>query len=903
MNPKILIYIFFLFLLHTNLHAQKVLEKEINLKITFPQNFEEDRVYAKISFQKQEVIIPTLDTCLKVNLRKAKQYQIMIEARGYTTIIIPLKDDTLLNNQTINVTIIPRHKLLQEVIVRPNNRVHFRGDTLIIDIDNIKVKPHGNTTELLKKLPSVYVGSWGNIEIMGKSVESVTINGKQIFGGNAKATLETIKADMIEHLEVTQSKFNQNGIDLNLKLKIGRDNGWFGETTGGLGSKETRKEDLRMNRINPKYFLNFFLNENTTSEKILTANASQHIQSMVQYNDMSGAYSITNNQISFLFPSYESKSNVDVPKLDKSKGINQSLSGGINFTHTGAKSSWFAFALGDFEKQSSLEKTTQTNIFTEKIRQSQYTEISKNQSVGQLWSAIYGNLKPSKFDILKTFTLFQWNDNNQKYSENAKTLLLKENEDTLKNSSSKYSFPVINSLRVIQKVSWVHRYPKSGFVTSFFGSYLYDTESVRKEYENSLFESSSLSKSNHHYLTKNTPEQYLNFHFVQSIPITSKWLFEVKNIFSYNIINSSQFVLKFAEKEGTFRDTISNLSNQKFYMKDFQNQIHTNIFLKTNRSDLILGINSWYWKSQRSLLQNDYSDFKFLPTLYWKWNYSTGKNLFLYINSNQQLPTFQQIFPLRDSSSIQRISMGNLYLKNYSKFQIGASLITSYKSITIHPVVNYERFDNVASVSSKLGSNSSIVQSFVQNGEIQRLNFGLRLYRLPRTTLTWSVSNNIFLNKSSTFWEDNVTSTSSYTGIFSGGLKWNPNSKISYSFDIRTSISGIFNNKQSILKNDLTLTGEHEISQKTYFDFSAEFMVNRTIDKKFLNYPILDVSLSQFAFKNNSLKIGLQMKNILNVTSIYDNFTTTNSQVEYFYNRMPRFLLLSCTFYLERWSK
>lgn len=903
MNPKILIYIFLLLLSFSNLYAQEVSEKKITLNIIFPQNFEDEKSYAKISFQKKEIIIPTLDTCLKISLKKARQYQIMIEAKGYTTIVIPIKDDTLLNNQKISITVIPRHKLLQEVIVRPDNRVHFKGDTLIIDIDNIKVKPHGSTTELLKKLPSVYLGSWGNIEIMGKSVESVTINGKQIFGGNAKATLETIKADMIEHLEVTQSKSNQNGIDLNLKLKIGRDNGWFGEITGGLGNEKTRKEDVRMNRINPKYFFNFFFNENTTSEKILTANASQHIQSMVQYNDINGAYSITNSQISFLFPSIGSKSTVDLPKLDKSKGINQSLSGGINFTHTGPKNNWYAFALGDFEKQSLLEQTTQTNIFTEKIKQSQYTEISKNQSVGQLWSAIYGNLKPSKFDILKTFTLFQWNGNNQNFSENTKTFILEKSEDTLENSSSKYSFPVVNSLRVIQKMSWIHRYSKSGFVTSLFGAYCYDTESIKKEYENKLFQNFSLSSSNHHYLNRNTPEQYLDFQFVQSIPITSNWLFEIKNIFSYNVINTSQFVLRFAEKEGAFKDTISNLSNQRFYMKDSQNQLHTNIFLKTNRSDLIIGINSWYWKSQRSLLQNDYYDFKLLPTLYWKWNYSSGKNLFFYINSNQQLPSFQQIFPLRDSSSIQRVSMGNLYLKNYPKLQIGGSLITSYKSITVHPTVNYERFDNVASISSKLGANSSIVQNYVQNGEIQHLILGLRIYRLPRTTLSWSVGSNLFLNKSTTFWEDNVTATSSYTGSFSGGFKWNPSSKISYSFDVRSSISGVSNQGESIFKNDLILTGEHEISQKTYFDFNVEFTTNRTSDKKYLNYPIVDFSFNQFAFKNNSLKLGLQLKNIFDIRRIYDNFTTTNSQVEYFYNRMPRFLLLSCTFYLERWGK
>jgi hypothetical protein len=903
MNPKFLFYFLFLIFCSHGITGQAPVNRNIRLCLSFPPNVSEDPIYTKISFQNNHFFIPLKDTCVSIILKKARNYQIIIEAREYTTTIIPIKDDTLTDNKKLNISIIPKNKLLQEVIVRPDNRIHFRGDTLIIDVDSIKVKPHGNTTDLLKKLPSVTVGSWGNVEIMGKSVSTITINGRQIFGGNTKAILETIKADMIENLEITQSRTGQNSIDLNLKLKKGRDNGWFGEMTLGGGNEDTQKGETRMNRISPKHFINFFLNQNSTSEKVLTSNSSQHIQSMVRYNDMDGVYSLTDNQINFLFPSKDNKSSVNVPTLDKTKGINTSLSGGLNYTRTNKNSEWYSFILGDVESQKLTETTNQLTVFSDRIQQKNITESDKKPTFSQLWAALYGNIKPSKYDIFKTFTLIQSQNNQQlthiiANSSFTDTGLNTSNNDLIKNLDQSTS-----SLRLMEKVSWIHRYAKVGVVTSFYGAYDYNRNTLEKEYENNLFQNSIPKISNHHFLTRKTPENTVNIELAQSYPLTSKLLFEIKNKFLYESSNTSQSVLKYNEIGHFFKDTISALSLNKFGIKSLENETHASIFLKTNRFDLILGVDMWTWKTNRTILKDEYSVFKILPTFYWKWLFNHSRHLFIYMNQRQQIPDYMQLFPLSDSSSIQQISSGNPNLVNNPTFHIGTSLLTSYNSVTIHPSISYQQYDNISSINSIIDKNSSISQNYVQQGQIQRIIGGLRVYRLPRVTISWAVSSSFIIDKYTTFWEGNSTLTSNFNGNLLSGLKWNPNSQASFSLDVRTSISGLFQQQKTIVRNDIILTGEYELSQKTYLDVNFELFLNRSTNNKSYNYPILDLVFSQYLFKNNALKLGIQAKNIFDIRQIFDSYSSSNSQVEFLFNRMPRFIMFTGTFYIERWKK
>ncbi|MDZ7900826.1 MAG: hypothetical protein U5N85_22715 [Arcicella sp.] len=900
MNPKFIILLLFV----ANLTiAQKIPENKINVCMIFTNNFAEELIKTRILFQNKQYSLTSLDTCISLTIRKARNYQIIIEANNYTTTIIPIKDDTLDLKKTIKVSLIPRNHLLNEVVVRPNNRIRMKNDTIIINIDSIKVKPHGNTTDLLKKIPDVRVGAWGNVEIMGKSVNTVTINGRQIYGGNVKATLETIKADMIENLEITQSKSGQNGISLNLKLKKGRDNGWYGESSVGLGNEEARREAIRINRITPKLFFNYFLNENTINEKALTANAKEHINSMVALNGMDGAYSLTQNQISFLFTNNDNRGGISSPNIDKSLGINKSVSGGINFTNTTSKSDWNGFLLADLDNQKLEDKSNILSTVTNKTKQISTTISDKSQNYNQFWSAVYGNLKPNKYINFKTFTIIQAQINKQiTNSDTELSLVENDSVNILQNSLYKFLNQNSSSIQLSQKLLWTQRYSKTGFVTSIYGAYHFNQVSIDKIYRNNLFHNLS-TQNNHHALNQITPEHYLDIQFAQSIPLNKKILFEIKNGFSYDNTNSSQYVLKYNNATQAFQDTIKELSLSKFQVSDLQNQLQTNLYFKNRLSDLIIGVNIWYWNTLRPQLNYDYSILKFLPTFYWRWNYTKNRHLFIYCNQSQRLPNFNQLYPLADSSSLQQLPSGNPYLRNYPKFQLGGSIITSYGIITIQPSISYEFYNNILSLNSTINQNNTISQNFVQQGTIKRLGGGVRFYHIPRTGISWSLNSNFSLDNQTTFWQENIVETSSYYLSLSSGMKWIANEKVNISMDVRGNVSGLSQQKGTNYRSNLILTGEYSISQRTYLDASFDLSINRTISNQLLNYPIIDFSFSQFLFKNNSLKLVLSSKNIFDVREMFNSFILPNTQTEFINNRLPRFIMISGTFYIEKWAK
>ena len=162
--------------------------------------------------------------------------------------------------------------------------VSIKGDTIVYNADSFKSGTERKLEDVLKKLPGVEVNADGEVEVEGKKVTKLMVDGKDFFDGDTKLGVKNIPADAIDKVQVLRNyseigalkgvENNQDNLAMNIKLKSGKKNFWFGDITAGLGT------DTEWNRyaVNPKLFyyspdysVNFITNFNNIGELPLTA--------------------------------------------------------------------------------------------------------------------------------------------------------------------------------------------------------------------------------------------------------------------------------------------------------------------------------------------------------------------------------------------------------------------------------------------------------------------------------------------------------------------------------------------------------------------------------------------------------------------------------------------------------
>lgn len=877
-------------------------EKIIRLCPSFQAVYSPKNITAKISFQNQQIKFSVRDTCISIRLRVKRNYQIIMEAEEYATAIIPIRDDTLRDNQTIYFEMLPRTQLLREVVVRPDNRMRYRGDTLVIDVDSVKMKPYGNTNDLLKKIPGIKISADGSVQIAGNDVMSVTVNGYELFGGNAKATLETIRGDMIKSLEITAGR-TPNSVTLNLRLKPDRNKGAFGEGNIGGGTRETYTGEMRINKIAPRDFLNFFVNGNNTSEKVANGKATEQINGMVLNNELGGVYSPTVNQLGVYLDLYSQRSGVPTPNLSRDKGINNSINAGLNITKAVKKMNWSGFILADYTRQQLKEESKTFQKLGETTEQNAESQTQKDTKVFQTWAAINGTIRPNKFDRIQVFSLFQL-QNNDVYYQNQNRFILKENNSNLiDNQSNRNVNEQTNTVQGIQKLAWIHRYTKPDVVTAFYGAYHYTGKDFTQQYQNQLTDF-----QNHQQIQRNTPDKFLDLQFAQSYPVwKGKLLVETKVIYQDAITTTNQNALRFDDTQNRFRDKIEGLSILDFKVRDIQKELQFNTCFLTENSKLIVGISLWDWQGTRNgfISAGDltFSKTKIIPTALWRWNFSQDNYLTIFYNKPQQLPTNEQVYPVADSSMIQYTQIGNLNLQNYSKTVLGLSTRYVLKSIVTNFALNYtENEDGIVS-KTILNPNKTLTQTYTQGNGIKALSGRLSLLRMSRTKAGWSVQTSFNLNESPSVYENKTVVNQSLFGSISTGVKLKPIETISVDIDFQSLYTGQLQTNNGTWRTQINLKSEIELSYRTYLDVNLDVNLNRNTVGQNVNYPLCDVALSQFVFKKNSLKLTLKARNIFDVKNVFESYSFGNAQFQYLYNQMPQFFVLSGTFYLEKWGK
>ncbi|MBO6630980.1 MAG: TonB-dependent receptor [Psychroserpens sp.] len=159
--------------------------------------------------------------------------------------------------------------------------VTIKGDTIVYNADSFKNGSERKLEDVLEKLPGVEITEDGGIEVEGNRVQKITVNGKDFFDGDTKLATENIPSNAVDKIEVLRNfsevnqlrsvQNNQNNVAINIKLKEGKENFWFGDITAGVGDAPSPHDELyivqpKLFYYSPKYSINVIGDLNNIGE-------------------------------------------------------------------------------------------------------------------------------------------------------------------------------------------------------------------------------------------------------------------------------------------------------------------------------------------------------------------------------------------------------------------------------------------------------------------------------------------------------------------------------------------------------------------------------------------------------------------------------------------------------------
>jgi hypothetical protein len=194
---------------------------------------------------------------------------IEVTANGYETFIQVIENCSKNEIYNLDFTLQKKEEVinLEEVTVKaPQKPIEVKDDTTKYNINAFKDGTERKIIDIIKKLPGIQVNDKsGEIKFKGKSIETIALEGDNLFGNNYSMGAKNINVDMVEQVQAIEN-YNENillkGIEnsdkviLNLKLKKGKFD-FSGEINAGFGSFADKTEAVYTNNtilgVNQKY--------------------------------------------------------------------------------------------------------------------------------------------------------------------------------------------------------------------------------------------------------------------------------------------------------------------------------------------------------------------------------------------------------------------------------------------------------------------------------------------------------------------------------------------------------------------------------------------------------------------------------------------------------------------------
>lgn len=193
--------------------------------------------------------------------------------------------------------------MLQETtVVGVKTEIVVKEDTIEYNADSYRTQPNAVVEDLLKRLPGVEVDSEGKITANGKEITKILVDGEEFFSDDPKVATKNLPVNMVDKLQVIDRKSDLarlTGVDdgedetvINLTVKKGMKNGWFGNFTGGYGTDSRYTGNFMVNYFRDKNQFSILGSANNTNEMGFTDRGASRFTRFGGNNGISTTQSI-----------------------------------------------------------------------------------------------------------------------------------------------------------------------------------------------------------------------------------------------------------------------------------------------------------------------------------------------------------------------------------------------------------------------------------------------------------------------------------------------------------------------------------------------------------------------------------------------------------------------------------
>ena len=838
------------------------------------------------------------DGVFRLDLKKNTTYSIQASYIGMKSLDQPLetKEDDMVQD-----FVLFQDNSLDEVELTYEMPVTVSGDTLVYNADSFNTGTERKLEDVLKNLPGVEINDDGQVEVEGKVVSKLMVEGKDFFDGDTKLATKNIPSNAVDKVQVLKNYSevgqlggvtnNQDNIAINIKLKDGKKNFWFGNITAGGGNSDANELYLAQPKLfyySPEYSVNFIGDLNNIGEVGFSRR---------DYYNFSGG---------FRSPSRNSGTNLSLGNNDISSLVLQNnRAKDINTKFAAANFSWSpkkTLDFGGFAIFSNTKNELQEN------RSTQYSDADLGIPNEDTES---NTIQNNDLGLVKLSTKFQPNANNQLEYE-ALGNLSKSSQDQQFNSSINGSINQledINPFSFNQSLNYYYTLNETN-IFAFEAQHLIKDEDP---FYNAILEDKANYSGTANDLGLNGSQ--INYDLAQEKRVQSN---QVDAKLDYwNILN----------KKSNINLTLGTIaSRQQFDSKIFQNLDDQSVLdpaptiagglstndISYNFSDIYLGLH----------YRLKYNNFTFTPGV------SAHAYSISNIQSNEKttdnfyrfLPDFNMRYDIKKSETlnltyrmqtqftdVSQFASG-LVLNNYNSLFTGSPELQSALSHNVN--LSYYSFNmfNYTNIFANINYNKSIdnirTESIFSPGSVIRVstpfnsNFADENLsasgRYQRTfgKLRGSVRANLNYSKFNQFIQGrrsvNESFSQTYRAEFRTNFRTSPNVDLSYRYSIQDNNLGanttkFFTKSPTIEVDALFLKSFTFRTDYSYNDFSDE-------QNSINTYEFWNASLSYRKDEDSKFEYELKATNLLNTRS-QNQSNASNisvSATEYFIQ--PRYL-------------
>ncbi len=796
----------------------------------------------------------------------------------------------------------------EATVVGIRTPIKVMEDTIEFSAESYKTQPNAVVEDLLKRLPGVEVDSEGKITANGKEVTKILLDGKEFFSDDPTVASRNLPVEMVEKLQVVDRKSDLarlTGVDdgedetvINLTVKKGMKNGWFGNAEAGYGTDN-------------RYRGNFTVNRFWDNNQLTILGAANNINEPGFADGASGRFR----------------------RFGGANGITAAQSLGLNFNVGKSE----IFRVGGDVMYSHTDRDTRTSSLRTYLipgsMSSQDSESASRDKGHNIRGDFRIQWKPDSFNTFDFRPNISLNYNDSKSNSTSQTLGGGSGSEIITNSINQ-STSKGHSFELGGRLIYNHNFrQKRGRSFSVFANYKLSN----------VYEDANTYSYNRFFLLEEDPldvyDQYADNHtWSNNLSVRLSWTEPLGNVakgnfltFAYRVGYTWNNADKYTYDHPVVYDPADpegfNVQDELVFNTDLSNSFRNNFFSQDIRvgykkvsktGTLDAGISFVPSTSQSiNLINSDKSIplrkvFNVAPFL--RYNYKMGKNRSLNMNYNGRStqPSMTQLQPVADMSDPLRIVIGNPELNptftHSLRLRFQDFSPEAQRSIMTMLDAQLAQNSIVSKTTYNTETGGQVTEYANVNGvwNVRAMN----MFSMPFTNKEFTFNNNLFVMYSNNIGFNNGVRNRSGNVMVgeSFGIAWRPSSaeielRPNYNLQsVHNSLAGVANSTV------------HTYGGSLYGTYYTPFGVVLSTD---LNYAatkgyaagydtrtwMWNASLSYQFLRDRNATVTLKGYDILGQRSNVRRTVTANYMDDARYNSLTRYVMLSISYRFNTFGK